>query len=89
MKRSTWASGSGIRPFLLDRVLRGQHQERLVQRKGLLADGHLPLLHGFQQALCTLAGARLISSASTRLAKIGPFLTAKAAVLGLKDHACR
>ena len=30
-----------------------------------------------RRALCTLAGARLISSARTKLAKIGPFFTSK------------
>ena len=33
---------------------------------------------------CTLAGARLISSASTRLLKIGPCWNSKAPVCGLK-----
>ena len=37
-----------------------------------LADGHLRSCIASSRALCTLAGARLISSASTMLAKIGP-----------------
>ena len=41
--------GQRIGAFLLDRVLRGQHQERLGQRIGLVADGDLPLLHRFEQ----------------------------------------
>ena len=35
-------------------------------------------------ALCTLAGARLISSASSRLVKIGPLRVVNSEVLGLK-----
>ena len=38
-----------IRPLLLDGILRRQDQERLVERKRLLADGHLLFLHGFQE----------------------------------------
>ena len=33
----------------LDRVLGGQHQERLRQAHGLPVHGHLPLLHGLEQ----------------------------------------
>src|SRR5437879_527723 len=38
-----------IRPFALDWVLRRQHQERVRQGEGLLADRHLPFLHRLQQ----------------------------------------
>ena len=41
--------GQRVGTLLLQGVLRGQHQERLRQRVGLVADGHLPLLHGFEQ----------------------------------------
>ena len=41
--------GQGVRAFLFDRVLRRHHDERLGQREGLAADGHLPLLHRLQQ----------------------------------------
>ena len=37
------------RAALLDRVLRGDDQERRGQLEGLLADGDLALLHGFEQ----------------------------------------
>ena len=49
MKRSTWASGSGIRSLLLDRVLRGQDEERLLERERFVADRDLMLLHRLQQ----------------------------------------
>jgi hypothetical protein len=38
-----------IRAFLLDRVLRGEHQEGIVERIGMLADGDRVLLHGLEQ----------------------------------------
>ena len=41
--------GQRVGAFLLDRVLRGQHQERFVQLEGLVADGDLVFLHRFQQ----------------------------------------
>ena len=41
--------GQRIRAFLLDRILGGEHQEGLGQRIGGVADGHLPLLHRFEQ----------------------------------------
>jgi hypothetical protein len=72
MNRSTCASGSGIRALGLDRVLRRHHEERdrercvsrpIVTWRSCIASS---------SALCTLAGARLISSARTRFAKTGP-----------------
>ena len=41
--------GQRIGAFLLDGVLRGQDQERLLQRVAGVADGDLLLLHGLQQ----------------------------------------
>ncbi len=38
-----------IGSFLLDRVLRGHHEERQVERIGLARTGHLVLLHGLKQ----------------------------------------
>ena len=37
--------GQGIGPLLLDRVLRGQHQERLVEVKRLAQHRHVVFLH--------------------------------------------
>ena len=42
--------GQRIGAFLLDGVLRGQHEERLRQPMQLAAGGNLMLLHGFQQS---------------------------------------
>ena len=46
----------GIRPFSLDRVLGGQHKERIGHLEGLTADGHLFLLHDFKQGALHLGG---------------------------------
>ena len=65
---------------LLDRILRGNHQKRRRQAKTFLADRHAALLHGFEQGTLHLGAARLISSASSRLVKIGPFTVRKSLV---------
>ena len=48
-KRSRCASGSGVDALLLDRVLRGHHQERVGQRERLAADRDLALGHDLEQ----------------------------------------
>ena len=64
--------GQGIGPLHLDRVLGRQDEERRVQREALAGHGDLVLLHRLEQADWVLGVARLISSASTRFAKMGP-----------------
>jgi hypothetical protein len=73
-KRSTCASGSGYVPscsigFCVAMTMNGGSSGNVVS----------PMVTCFscmasRSALCTLAGARLISSARTRLAKMGPRL---------------
>jgi hypothetical protein len=41
--------GERIRPFLFERILRGQHDERFVQLMRPTRDRYGPLLHRFQQ----------------------------------------
>ncbi len=41
--------GQRVGSFLLDRVLRGEHEERVGQLVAHAAHGDLPLLHRFQQ----------------------------------------
>ena len=83
--------GQRVGAFLLDRVLGGQDQERLGQRRRWCpAEGDLALLHRLEQRDWTLAGARLISSASTMFAKTGPFRGVECGVLArVVDQACR
>ena len=56
----------------LDRILRGQHEEGSMHRMLLSSHGDLPFLHRFQQSALSLGVARLISSARTIFAKMGP-----------------
>ena len=61
-----------IRAFLLDRILRGEHEERLGQLVRLAAAVTRCSCIASSSAACVFGGARLISSARTMLAKIGP-----------------
>ena len=49
--------GERVGALLLDRVLGRQHHERLFQLPGLVADGHLALLHRFEQRALHLGGS--------------------------------
>ena len=64
--------GQGIGPLHLERVLGREDEERRVEREALAGDRDLVLLHRLEQADWVFGVARLISSARTRLAKIGP-----------------
>ena len=48
--------GQRVGALGLDRVLRGEHEERLRQRVGLARDRHLALLHDLQQRALHLGG---------------------------------
>src|SRR5262249_22834779 len=48
--------GQRVGALLLDRVLRRQHEERRRQRKRLVADGDLLLLHALEQGALHLGG---------------------------------
>ena len=48
--------GQRVGAFLLDRVLRGDREERLGQLIGRLPDRHFPLLHRLQQRRLRLRG---------------------------------
>ena len=65
--------GQRIRALLLDRVLRREHEERLGQRACVspAAVTRCSCIAS-SSAACVRGGARLISSARTMLAKIGP-----------------
>ena len=71
-----------VRAFLLDRVLRRQHEERLRQRVRLTRRRDACSCIASSSAACVFGGARLISSASTTLAKIGPVREPERAVAG-------
>ena len=48
--------GKRIRAFLLDRVLGGEHEERVGQHVAMAAGGDLPFLHGLEQGGLRLGG---------------------------------
>ena len=74
--------GQRVGALVLEGVLRRQHQERVGQRVRVSPMVTWRSCMASSSALCTLAGARLISSASTRLAKIGPLRTLNAVGAG-------
>ena len=82
--------GQRIGAFHFDRVLRGHHQERRSSSWVVVPLVTVRSCMASSSADCVLGVARLISSASTRLAKIGPGWKRSvlcAAVVGLHDHA--
>ncbi len=56
MKRSSWRFRQRVCPFLLDRVLGGNHEEWLRQFVGFLADRDFPFLHRLQQCRLGFGG---------------------------------
>ena len=70
--------------LLFDRILRSQNQEQLRQGKVWSPIVTWRSCMDSSSADCTFAGARLISSASTRLANTGPRRMEKDPVCGLK-----
>ena len=65
--------GQRIGALLLDRVLRGQHEERVGQRVAHAADRHLPFLHGFQQGGLRLGRRAVDFIRQDRVREHGPF----------------
>jgi hypothetical protein len=64
--------GKGKGPFVVERVLGREDEERVRQRPRLPVGGDLPLGHGLEQGRCVRGIARLISSTRTMLANTGP-----------------
>ncbi len=86
MKRSICASGKRIGALLFQRILSRQHQEGVGQRVGLVADGDLAFLHGFQQRALHLGRRAIDLVRENEIAENRPVLGAKGAVLGVVDH---
>jgi hypothetical protein len=82
--------GQRVGALLLDRVLRREDEEGLRAAVRLARDGDRRSCIASSSADCVF-GARLISSARTKLAKIGPFWNdeAPAPARGPVDDACR
>ena len=72
--------------FLLDRILRGQHHERVVQRMGGVADRHLPLLHRLQQRALHLGGGAVDLVGQHDVGEDRPLLGGELAGSGVVDE---
>jgi hypothetical protein len=77
--------GKGIGALLLDRILGGQDEERLLQRKRLLSEGHLALLHGFEQGGLDLGRGAVDLIGEDEVAEHGAPFDRVGALLGIED----
>ena len=78
--------GERIGPLLLDRVLGGQHEERIGQRVGRLADRHLALLHRFQERALHLRGRAVDFVRQQQIREHGTLLRRELTRLGRIDE---
>ncbi len=78
--------GQRIGALLLQRVLRGEHQEWIGQFVGCLAEGDLALLHGFQQRALHLGRSAVDFIGQNEIAENRAMLGAEAAVLRVVNH---
>jgi len=78
--------GQRVGALLLDGVLGGQHEERIGEGKRLLADGHLFLLHGFQQGRLHLGGRPVDFVGQEHVGEDGPLAGLEGGGLGVEDH---
>jgi hypothetical protein len=87
-KYSLSAPEQTSRPFLLDRVLRGDGEERVGQRVGGLSHRHLALLHRLQQGRLRLGGRAVDLVGQQDVGEHRPFHEAEVppAVLVLLQH---
>ena len=81
--------GERVRALLLDGVLGGHHEKRLGQLDGLPADGHLPLLHGFEEGGLDLGGGAVDFVGEDEVGEDGAAVGGELASLRLKDHGAR
>jgi len=72
-----------IRPLLLYRVLRGKHEERLVEHEAFLADGHLALLHRLEKRALHLCGRSVYLVREYQVREERPLLHGELPVLGV------
>ncbi len=77
--------GQRVGSLLLDRVLRGHHQERFIQRKGFAADRDLPLLHRFEQRALHLGRGAVDFVGQNQVGEDRPFLNHEFLALGPID----
>ncbi len=78
--------GQRIGALVLDRVLGGEHQERLLQRIGGAADGHLMLLHRLEQRGLHLGRRAVDLVGQDDLGEQRPLLDVESWRLLVEDH---
>ncbi len=78
--------GQRVGALVLDRVLRRQHHERLVQREGGAADGDLVLLHRLQQRGLDLGRGAVDLVGQDDLGEERPLLDVEVLGLLVEDH---
>ena len=66
--------GQRVGAFLFERVLRREHEERVGQLEGLIADGHLPLLHRLEQRALHFCGRAVDFVGEDEVAENGALL---------------
>ena len=75
-----------IRAFLLDRILRGEDDERVRQRVAAVADRDLALLHGLEQRALHLGGGAVDLVRQHQVREDGAELRRELALLLVVDH---
>ena len=78
--------GQRVGPFVFDRVLGGEHEERLLERVGRAADGDLVLLHRLEERGLHLRGRPVDLVGEDDLREQRPLLDVKVLGLLVEDH---
>ena len=78
--------GQRVGAFLFEGVLRGHHQERLRQPVGVVAEGDLAFLHGFEQGALDLGRGAVDFVGQDEVAEDRAVLGVEAAVARVVDH---
>ena len=78
--------GEGVGPLLLDRVLRGEDEERVGQRVRLVTDRDLMLLHRLEERALHLRGGTVDLVGEDDLCEDRPLAGGEATVAGAVDH---
>ena len=78
--------GQRVRAFLLDGILCRQHKQRTRQRIPHTADGHLILLHGFQEGTLDFRRGSVNLISQDDISENRPLFDRKSAILGAIDQ---
>ena len=75
-----------VSTFLLNGVLCGEHEERIIEGEGLLTDGHLPFLHGLEQRTLHLCRCAVDLVGEDEVGKDGAFFDLETLLLHAVNH---